>query len=250
MSYFDFSGTAPHSVASRLRRRSQPHSRIPAAAGWVVGITALVYSTGNPGEFTIGTASPNTTDRYAQVRGAVENPSVSAVRLDVNGSTQRVAVTNGLFSANVPLLRGENRIQASVEGAAANLVPASNMIRINAQIAPAAIWSALTWDGTGDVDLHLVLPDGRDCYYKQPRVGPAVLDFDNTVGDGPEHIVVEQALPGKYQVLVKYFAAAGPPRNVRWWLDLRLKDGRERYNYSGVLEKVGEVQTATTFSFP
>lgn len=252
MSHFEFSGNAPGPlVRHSLRRVSPPRGPFRTAAWWVVGVAAVVYSTGNPGQFTIeADAGESTVNRFAQVRGTVENPSISALQLDVNGATQRVSVAKGVFSANVPLTRGQNLIQASVEGVAANLVPGSNVIRINAEIAPADVWSALTWDGAGDIDLHLVLPDGRDCYFEQPQVGPATLDFDNRTGDGPEHIVVEQAPRGKYEMRVVYFAAPGAPRNVRWWLDLRLKDGRQHYNYSGVLDRVGETQTATTFSFP
>jgi hypothetical protein len=76
------------------------------------------------------------------------------------------------------------------------------------------------------------------------------LDFDNTVSDGPEHVVMEKATPGKYQVRVVYYAAKEAPRSVRWSVDLRLRDGRQQYNYSGVLDKVGEAQNVTTFSFP
>jgi uncharacterized protein YfaP (DUF2135 family) len=180
----------------------------------------------------------------------VENPSISAVQLHVNGATQPVSVAGGRFLALVPLTRGENIIRASVAGSVVNLVPGSNTIRVNAQIPPTDIWSALTWDGTGDIDLHLVLPDAQDCYFRRPSVGGATLDFDNTVGDGPEHIVMEKATPGKYQVGVVYYAAKGAPRNVRWSVDLRLRDGRQQYNYSGVLDKVGEAQTVATFSFP
>jgi uncharacterized protein YfaP (DUF2135 family) len=157
---------------------------------------------------------------------------------------------DGRFAALVPLTRGENFIHATVAGAAANLIPGSNLIRVFANIPPADIWSALTWDGFGDIDLHLILPDGEDCYFGRRSVGGATLDFDNTVSDGPEHIVIEKAAPGKYKVQVAYYRQAGPPRSVAWSLDLRLKDGQERYTVSGVLREVGEIQNAATFSFP
>lgn len=164
---------------------------------WSAVAVAAVYTTGNPGQFTITTAADGgaTSARFIQVQGAVENPSISAIQLHVNGAMQPVSVAGGQFSALVPLTRGENIIRASVAGSAANLVPGSNTIRVNAQIAPTDIWSALTWDGTADIDLHLVLPDGQDCYFRRPSVGRAILDFDNTVSDGPEHIVMEKATP-------------------------------------------------------
>ena len=248
MSSFEFSAAA---TADIIRRRSYRKSGLRGLWFGVAG-AALVYSTGNPGRITITTGLNNNTtnERFIQVQGVVENPAVHAILLDVNGASQPVSATAGRFVALVPLTHGENVIHASVAGAIANLIPGSGLIHVNARIAPADIWSALTWDGAGDIDLHLVLPDGEECYYRHPSASGATLDFDNKVSDGPEHIVMEKATPGKYQVRVVYYAQPGPARGVHWSVDLRLKDGRERSNFSGVLEKPGEVQNVTAFSFP
>jgi uncharacterized protein YfaP (DUF2135 family) len=165
MSRFEFSAVAPQSVMRRGLRRLNPSHSGSKVVLWSVVAVATVYTTGNPGQFTITTAvdGGETRARFIQVQGAVENPSISAVQLQVNGATQPVSVAGGRFLALVPLTRGENIIRASVAGSAANLVPGSNTLRVNARIAPTDIWSALTWDGTADIDLHLVLPDGQDC---------------------------------------------------------------------------------------
>lgn len=45
----------------------------------------------------------------------------------------------------------------------------------------------LTWDGTGDVDLHTFEPGGAHVYYSSKRGQVGALDVDNTVANGPEH---------------------------------------------------------------
>ena len=253
MSSFEFSALGPEPLIRRGLRRLHGRATAPGVALWCgMAVVAAVYSTGRPGEFTITAANTggSTTDRYLDVQGQVENPSIGSAELHVNGATQLVSVYAGQFAARVPLSRGENVIWASVAGVVANLSPGSNALRVNAALAPVDVWSALTWDGPGDIDLHLVLPDGSDCYYGQPSIGGATLDFDNRAADGPEHVVMEHAPPGKYQVRVVYFAPVGAPRSVRWSVDLRLRDERQRFHFSGVLDKVSEVQSVTTFSFP
>lgn len=45
----------------------------------------------------------------------------------------------------------------------------------------------LTWDGSGDVDLHTFEPGGSHVYYGNRRGEVGELDVDNIVGRGPEH---------------------------------------------------------------
>jgi hypothetical protein len=45
----------------------------------------------------------------------------------------------------------------------------------------------LTWNGSGDVDLHTFEPSGPHVYYKEKRGLVGYLDVDNTSGYGPEH---------------------------------------------------------------
>ena len=250
---FDFSASGPAPVIERGLRRvrgSVPVSKVVLWTG--VAISAALYSNNYPGQFSISMTANGDIEkaRFVQIQGTLENRSIQSVLLHVNGASQPVSVVDGQFTSMVPLTPGINTIHASLDGMLANLVSGSNLIRVNAQIAPADIWSALTWDGEGDIDLHLVLPDGSHCYFQQKEAGGATLDFDNTNRDGPEHIVMEKATPGKYQIQVVYYAQHGPSRPVRWWVDLRLRNGQDRYNYSGTLEKVNDVEDVTTFSFP
>lgn len=47
--------------------------------------------------------------------------------------------------------------------------------------------ATLTWNGSGDVDLHTFEPSGSHVYYAASRGTSGYLDVDNTVANGPEH---------------------------------------------------------------
>lgn len=47
--------------------------------------------------------------------------------------------------------------------------------------------ATLTWNGSGDVDLHAFEPSGTHVYYRSLVGNSGVLDVDNTVANGPEH---------------------------------------------------------------
>jgi hypothetical protein len=56
-----------------------------------------------------------------------------------------------------------------------------------AQASPGFFTATLTWNGSGDVDLHVFEPDGSDVCYSSMQGTSGYLDIDNTVADGPEH---------------------------------------------------------------
>lgn len=47
--------------------------------------------------------------------------------------------------------------------------------------------ATLSWDGSGDVDLHTFEPTNSHVYYRSKRGVSGYLDVDNTRGFGPEH---------------------------------------------------------------
>lgn len=47
--------------------------------------------------------------------------------------------------------------------------------------------ATLSWDGSGDVDLHTNEPTGSHVYYGSKKGASGYLDVDNTQGFGPEH---------------------------------------------------------------
>lgn len=78
--------------------------------------------------------------------------------------------------------------------------------------------ATLSWDGSGDVDLHTFEPGGAHVYYALPQGVSGKLDHDNTVGFGPginvgpEHYYAscdENTLRGgTYQIAIANFARA------------------------------------------
>lgn len=72
--------------------------------------------------------------------------------------------------------------------------------------------ATLSWDGTGDVDLHVFEPAGSHVYYADMRGETGFLDVDNVEAFGPEHYFAScdatQLQTGSYQVAVANYARA------------------------------------------
>jgi hypothetical protein len=240
----------------------EQRTRVPHVLGRVLMTSAIVltivYVDHFPGTFHLeSTADGQTvTDRFIDVSGSVTNPVIRSVVIDVNGlHRQAVVDQSGMYTSRVPLVRGVNTIQAMVGGVASLVTAGSNVVHIVADLPPSDIWSELTWDGRGDIDLHLKLPNGEDCSYQNKATAAgAVLDVDNTVAFGPEHIVFDKAIRGTYQMSVVYFAAAADSGSdspnsqpasggaIPWHVTLRLHDSKSTQHFSGVLHHVGEEQ--------
>lgn len=69
----------------------------------------------------------------------------------------------------------------------------------------------LTWDGSGDVDLHAFEPSGSHVFYGSTRGQVGFLDTDNTGANGPEHYFAscDPAVlqPGTYRFGINNFGA-------------------------------------------
>ena len=238
----------------RWRKRTRPTAISAKIVGWLAAAVVTVYAINYPGQIKITPVGggTSTTSNVITVKGTVENTNVGSITLNVNGYPRRVSVKNGAFSSTVPMVRGENIIQASVGGVSSNIMGASNIVKVTAKIPPMDIWTELTWDGPGDVDLHLYLPNGEHCFYKRKETqSGARLDIDNKVRDGPEHILLENAIPGEYRLTVLYYRSASrPPRPVPWQVTVRLRDGEIQRSYAGVLRKQDEEQPVDKFAFP
>lgn len=94
------------------------------------------------------------------------------------------------------------------------------------QIASNGFWTAiLTWDGSGDVDLHVNEPSGSHVFYNNKMGVSGYLDVDNTSAFGPEH----------------YYASCD---------DALLQDGTYAVsvaNYSGAQGRTAHVQISSIF---
>lgn len=85
---------------------------------------------------------------------------------------------------------------------------------------PGAFTVTLTWDGTGDVDLHTYEPSGAHVSYLHTRGNSGMLDVDNTRGYGPEHYYANcdsaNLEQGTYRVAINNYAnAAGRTATIQ-----------------------------------
>lgn len=72
------------------------------------------------------------------------------------------------------------------------------------------LWISMSWlTDANDVDLHVIDPDGEECFYghKSTKLGLSYYS-DQTQGLGPEVVsVARDARPGRYRIGVKYFSS-------------------------------------------
>lgn len=102
----------------------------------------------------------------------------------------------------------------AISGSVRDLVSSAlNTVAAPPQQTSAGFFTAtLTWDGTGDVDLHTFEPDDARVYYGSPVGRAGYLDVDNTVANGPEHYYASceasRLQLGTYRVRVANYARA------------------------------------------
>lgn len=88
------------------------------------------------------------------------------------------------------------------------------------QAAAGFFTATLTWNGSGDVDLHTYEPGGSHVYYRTKTGFAGRLDVDNTTANGPEHYYascdVSRLQTGTYRIAVaNYDAATGRTATVQ-----------------------------------
>jgi hypothetical protein len=251
---FHAEGIDRETVQDWTQRTRPPGRLVRAALVTTAVIVSVVYVDRFPGTFHLESAADGktVTDRFIDVSGIVTNHAIRSVDIDANG-LHRLAVVNddGTYTSRVPLVRGENSIQALVGGVASLVTGGSNVVHVTANLPNSDIWSELTWDAAGDVDLHLTLPNGEECFYHNRETGGAVLDVDNTAAYGPEHIVMDKAIPGRYVMSVVYYGTGNgtPPGGggpIPWHVTLRLRDSATTLQFGGVLHGVGDQQVFWT----
>lgn len=105
-----------------------------------------------------------------------------------------------------PGLEISNRVKSHITTALSTLVAPP------AQATSGFFTTTLTWDGSGDVDLHTYEPSGSHVYYRNMRGASGYLDVDNTVAYGPEHYYAScdsaRLQEGTYRVAIANYARA------------------------------------------
>jgi hypothetical protein len=161
--------------------------------------------------------------------GKVESGTVS-----IGESTYPLKFINdSAFFQNIVIEKGENVIKINCVGKGKDLsvpVVADTEFRIVGDF-NYVLFSTLKWDTDGtDVDLHLVGPDGTDCYFdnKQTPWG-GILDIDDVNGRGPEHITIPVLKQmGTYRLYAHYYDPKGNGSS-RVWVDLETPAGKKYF---------------------
>lgn len=73
----------------------------------------------------------------------------------------------------------------------------------------------LLWNFQGDIDLHVIQPNGREIFFdnRRDQLTGGYLDVDNRDGGrgSAENVYWKRAKPGKYQVFIDYY---GPSKTT------------------------------------
>lgn len=181
----------------------------------------------------------STKEGVIELAGKVTGPSglLHKGKLVAEGYEQEFDIDSaGRFRSQVVLKSGTNNVKIVVGGKTVE-----QMVRLDRE--PTALRVTLAWNtGNSDIDLHLVDPEGRDCFYQAKNVGGMALDVDNTRGYGPENIYVKQTLSGTYTVrVINYARGVGTEATVYVFVGEKLRDMQKvRFTENKQMINVGQ----------
>lgn len=191
---------------------------------------------------TAGTSFSQSGSAYALTgtTTATTNGYWLLVTNDVLSSWGVLAVSGGVYGAEIPLFCGAQRIYLTFNSAAGRSYYAFDMNRTGCTTTHAALRVQLTWTSSpsSDLDLHLLRPAGvmfsdSDCYFGNCDVsgglewgatgvaGNPILDVDDTEGYGPENIYLASgAETGQYRIIIdNWDGTVGEIATVRIYLN-------------------------------
>lgn len=112
---------------------------------------------------------------------------------------------------------GEQKVKATVVDIITDK-EISDPVYFTADLNSAEITIRLDWSKHScntDIDLHVVDPNGeRICWYQMTSSSGGYLDWDDTVGPGPEHIRWSSAPVGTYKIYVHYYPNEAEDRSI------------------------------------
>ncbi len=164
----------------------------------------------------------------------------------------RVTDVNGLFKINYNGIefwaRGYNEFYRDMVSARGiNVITVSkydnpldkDSISFYADVPPTTLKVLLFWDTDGtDMDLHVVEPDGGECYYgnRRTRLGGS-LDVDVTTGYGPEIYVMDYPVEGEYNIYIHYYGGVSLTEATVYAILYEGTSKEERYVFKMKLTK-------------
>ena len=197
-----------HSQGNLFANSAYAYANTKAAAGSVKVVHIAPASPRLNGEYTladldlvinglraVGTV-PDNTD---QIPGYLLRPAGANGQKDVLGhGLLEIYINQGLAISG--------RVKSQINAALSSLVTPP------ALATSGFFTTTLTWDGTGDVDLHTYEPAGAHVFYRSMRGQAGYLDVDNVVANGPEHYYAScdaaKLQEGTYKVALANYARA------------------------------------------
>ena len=117
-----------------------------------------------------------------------------------------IAKSNGSFERDMLVARGFNSFVVSDY----KNPFIQDSVSFYADVPPTAMKIILFWDTDHtDIDLHVIEPDGTECYYahKNTKLG-GCLDVDVTTGYGPEIYTMQYPNRGEYTINIYYYGGS------------------------------------------
>ncbi len=185
-------------------------------------------------------------ERSVTVQGTIGDASVSRATIVVNGSAADFDVAGGSFSYQLILAPGVNRILVVAENAAG---VGRDAVTVHSVVPDRDVKVVMTWDTATDIDLHVVDPNGEECFYSssETKIG-GQLDHDDTDGFGPETFLLSNAIEGIYTVKTKYYGGEGGQTLVK--ITVVLFEGtpeESRRDHYRLLTRAGEFVEVCSF---
>ncbi len=151
--------------------------------------------------------------KFALIKGKIANSgkvkSNDPYKLIVNGIAMPIAVNGDSFSRPYFFGSGSNGIEVrSPDGKDRSRV---QFYESSPSMVQPKLTVLLSWDtDQTDLDLHVISPDGKHCWYGERVVdNGGALDVDVTTGYGPEIYSTPAPIKGTYLVYVNYYGS-GP----------------------------------------
>lgn len=165
--------------------------------------------------------------RVTVIRGDTQGYGPNeTLQVHFNNAVQQVTTNAaGEFSTSVVLTSGNNAVSVCYG-------TQCSAIAIQADIERLALMATLTWEGRGDLDLHITAPGGETCYYSaKHRPGICTLDIDDTKGINPENMSVPIGAPkGSYRFsVINYSGVSGVSGTLKLYQDEKLVATRSFY---------------------
>jgi len=181
-------------------------------------VTSLAFELTSPDD------QAQLTARRGQLSGTLTNPSIERIKAITRAGMQEVVPVNGKFDAAFPVFGGANDLillGGPHDRSRLSYARSGGVVRsFTSQLAPAELFTMLTWDQDADVDLYVHSPANAQAvaWYdgKQPP-GGLVLDIDDKIR-GPELVTLsvgDKAQPGSidpgaYRIRAHYYDGTVP----------------------------------------